>query len=123
MRQLQKDFGLTYLFISHNLSVVRHLSDDLAIMYLGRIIESGPAERIFSSPRHPYTRLLLDTIPDVEQPNRDRAPLSGETPSQIAPPSGCAFHPRCAFAQDRCRRAAPLLRAFAGVAAACHRSE
>ncbi len=123
MRQLQKDFGLTYLFISHNLSVVRHLSDDLAIMYLGRIIESGPAERIFSSPRHPYTRLLLDTIPDVEKPNRERRPMSGEVPSPIAPPPGCHFHPRCGSAVDRCRVESPAASIRDGVAVSCHRGD
>ena len=123
MARLQREFRLTYLFISHNLAVVHHMSDQIAIMYLGRFVETGRADAVFATPRHPYTRLLLDTIPDVERPNRDRAPLSGETPSPIAPPSGCSFHPRCAFAQDRCRREAPLLRAFAGVDVACHRAE
>jgi len=94
MRRLQDQFGLTYLFISHNLSVVRHMSDQIAIMYLGRFVEVGPAEEVFSNPRHPYTRLLLETIPNVEAPIRDRRPMSGEVPSPIAPPPGCPFHPR-----------------------------
>jgi len=88
MRRLQDQFGLTYLFISHNLSVVRHMSDQIAIMYLGRFVEVGPAEEVFSDPRHPYTRLLLETIPNVEAPIRDRRPMSGEVPNPIAPPPG-----------------------------------
>ena len=120
MVRLQKEFGLTYLFISHNLSVVRHMSDHLAIMYLGRFVESGPAEEVFGRPRHPYTRLLLDTIPDVEKPNRERRPMSGEVPSPIAPPPGCAFHPRCSQAVERCRIEAPALRRESELEIACH---
>jgi peptide/nickel transport system ATP-binding protein len=120
MVRLQKEFGLTYIFISHNLSVVRHMSDHLAIMYLGRIVESGPADQVFADPRHPYTRLLLDTIPDVEKPNRARRPMSGEVPSPIAPPPGCSFHPRCAIAADVCRVERPELRAREAVEVACH---
>ncbi len=121
MRRLQDEFGLTYLFISHNLSVVRHMSDEIAIMYLGRFVETGPAEQVFSDPRHPYTRLLLETIPNVEAPNRARRPMSGEVPSPIAPPSGCPFHPRCALAEDRCRTERPSL-SGAGRQVACHLS-
>ncbi|CAN5325518.1 hypothetical protein BH10PSE8_BH10PSE8_07060 [soil metagenome] len=120
MVRLQKELGLTYLFISHNLSVVRHMSDHLAIMYLGRFVETGPAEAVFARARHPYTRLLLDTIPDVERPNRDRQPMSGEVPSPIAPPPGCAFHPRCPVAIARCRVEAPALRAIGEELVACH---
>ncbi|TCR67399.1 oligopeptide/dipeptide ABC transporter ATP-binding protein [Bosea sp. BK604] len=121
MVRLQREFGLTYLFISHNLSVVRHMSDQLAIMYLGRFVESGPAEAIFQRPRHPYTRLLLDTIPDVERPNRQRKPMSGEVPSPIAPPPGCAFHPRCPIAVSDCSASAPVLQALDERLVACHR--
>ena len=120
MRRLQEQFGLTYLFISHNLAVVRHMSDDLAVMYLGRFVETGPAERVFSAPRHPYTRLLLETIPDVASPNRGRRPMAGEVPSPIAPPPGCAFHPRCPLATARCAAEAPALREADGGAVACH---
>jgi oligopeptide/dipeptide ABC transporter ATP-binding protein len=120
MAQLQREFGLTYLFISHNLSVVRHMSDQLAIMYLGRFVEIGAADEVFSRPKHPYTRLLLDTIPDVETPNRERRPMSGEVPSPIAPPSGCAFHPRCPKSADRCRVEGPELRVEGTSAVACH---
>ncbi|MCA3594495.1 MAG: ATP-binding cassette domain-containing protein [Methylobacterium sp.] len=122
MRRLQDEFGLTYIFISHNLSVVRHMSDDLAIMYLGRIVETGSADQIFADPRHPYTRLLLDTIPSVETPNRARQPMSGEVPSPITPPPGCAFHPRCTLALDRCRVERPELRGR-GRLVACHVSQ
>jgi oligopeptide/dipeptide ABC transporter ATP-binding protein len=120
MVRLQAEFGLTYLFISHNLSVVRHMSDHLAIMYLGRIVEQGPADAVFQHPRHPYTRLLLDTIPDVEKPNRERRPMSGEVPSPISPPSGCAFHPRCSFAEKRCSETRPEPRTNESVQVACH---
>ena len=119
MRRLQDQFGLTYLFISHNLSVVRHMSDEIAIMYLGRFVEVGPAEQVFSDPRHPYTRMLLDTIPNVESPNRERRPMSGEVPSPIAPPPGCPFHPRCPMAQARCSVERPLLTGD-GRQTACH---
>jgi len=120
MRRLQDRFGLTYIFISHNLSVVRHMSDEIAIMYLGRFVESGPAEEIFSDPRHPYTKLLLETIPDVDVPNRDRQPLAGEVPSPIAPPAGCPFHPRCPLAEAQCHTDRPGLKEYRGRRAACH---
>lgn len=107
MKRLQADLGLTYLFISHDLSVVRHMSDVIAVMYLGRIVEIAPTEMLFANPLHPYTRLLLDTIPDIDQPKRNRTPMAGEVPSPIDPPSGCTFHPRCALAMDRCRRDRP----------------
>jgi peptide/nickel transport system ATP-binding protein len=119
MVRLQREFALTYVLISHNLSVVRHMSDQLAIMYLGRIVEIGDAEAIFSKPMHPYTRLLMDTIPDVITPNRSRAPLSGEVPSPINPPSGCAFHPRCPSARDGCRSVTAELTATADRSLAC----
>ena len=102
MRRLQDELGLTYLFISHDLSVVRQMSDRIAVMYLGRIVEEGDTEELFAQPRHPYTRLLLQTIPNIEAPNRNREPASGEVPSPLKPPSGCAFHPRCPIAIDTC---------------------
>jgi len=119
MRRLQAELGLTYILISHNLSVVRHMADDIAIMYLGRFVETGPAEEVFANPRHPYTRLLLETIPDVQRPNRDRQPLSGEVPSPIDPPSGCPFHPRCPQAEARCRDTRPALEMRDGREVAC----
>jgi peptide/nickel transport system ATP-binding protein len=112
MRDLQDRLGLTYLFISHDMSVVRHMSDRIAVMYLGRIVEEAPSETLFEEPLHPYTRLLLDTIPALDAPNRDREITAGEVPSPIDPPSGCAFHPRCPLANQRCKseRPAVLLR-------------
>ncbi len=123
MRDLQKRLGLTYLFISHNLAVVRHMADRLGVMYLGRIVEQGPAEAIFRTPRHPYTRLLLDAIPDLEQVGRARTPVGGELPSPIAPPPGCAFHPRCPLANDRCRVEKPAHTMAGAVQVACHAVE
>ncbi len=107
MKRLQKEFGLTYLFISHDLSVVRHMADVIAVMYLGRIVEMAPKAALFENPSHPYTRLLLDTIPDLAAPQRERAPMAGEVPSPIDPPKGCAFHPRCPIAETRCARERP----------------
>ncbi|HEY0185029.1 MAG TPA: oligopeptide/dipeptide ABC transporter ATP-binding protein [Rhodopila sp.] len=123
MRDLQQRLGLTYLFISHNLAVVRHMADRLGVMYLGRIVEQGPAETIFRHPRHPYTRLLLDAIPDLEQIGRARTPVGGELPSPIAPPPGCPFHPRCPLANERCRVEKPAYVMADGVQVACHAVE
>jgi peptide/nickel transport system ATP-binding protein len=123
MRDLQQRLGLTYLFISHNLAVVRHMADRLGVMYLGRIVEQGPAEDIFRAPRHPYTRLLLDAIPDLEQVGRARTPVGGELPSPIAPPPGCAFHPRCPLANQRCRVEKPAHVTAGDIQVACHAVE
>lgn len=121
MKDLQRDLGLTYLFISHNLAVVYHISDRLGVMYLGRLVEVGHARTIFGAPRHPYTRMLLDTIPDLDMTGRERMPVAGEVPNPINPPSGCAFHPRCPFANDRCRAELPEPRVVdGGVQVACH---
>ncbi|UUX48748.1 ATP-binding cassette domain-containing protein [Nisaea acidiphila] len=121
MRDLQKELGLTYLFISHNLAVVCHVSDRVGVMYLGRLAEVAPSETLFSRPRHPYTRMLLDTIPDLEMSGRERMPVGGEVPNPITPPPGCAFHPRCPFANDRCKTERPEPRATGdGALVACH---
>ncbi len=121
---LQRELGLTYLFIAHNLAVVKHVSDRVAIMYLGRIVELAPADEIYRLPRHPYTRALLSAIPrPVPNRRRERIVLQGDVPSPIDPPKGCAFHPRCPFVTDRCRVEMPLLRPVAGSAGhlvACH---
>ena len=109
MKKLQKELGLTYLFISHDLAVVYYMSDWIGVMYLGRQVEVGPARQIFACPQHPYTRLLLDAIPDITMARRDREPVGGEVPNPIHPPSGCTFHPRCHFANERCRRESPVL--------------
>jgi peptide/nickel transport system ATP-binding protein len=108
MKDLQREFGLTYLFISHNLAVVSHVSDRVGVMYLGRLVEVAPATTLFTAPRHPYTRMLLDTIPDLAMSGRDRTPVAGEVPNPITPPPGCTFHPRCPFANERCRVEIPL---------------
>ena len=116
MAELQARLGLTYLFISHNLAVVSQVADRVGVMYLGRVVELAPARRLFSMPRHPYTRMLLDAIPDLTASGRPRIPVAGEVPNPLAPPAGCAFHPRCPHADDRCRRERPEM--AGGVA--CH---
>ena len=105
---LQREYGLSFLFISHDLGVVRHFSDRVAVMYLGRIVEIAPTEELFTSPRHPYTQALLASIP-LPDPRRraDPLPLSGELPSPLDPPSGCHFHPRCPYAMPHCRTQSP----------------
>ena len=123
MTDLQDRLGLTYLFISHNLAVVDHVADDVGVMYLGRLCEVAPAGQLFRAPRHPYTRLLLDTIPDLTLSGRERAPVAGEVPSPIHPPPGCAFHPRCPFANARCRSEIPALQPAGGSLVACHAVE
>ncbi len=120
MKDLQRRLGLTYLFISHNLAVVEHMADHVGVMYLGRLCEVAPARELFTNPRHPYTRLLLETIPDLKMDGHERVPLSGEVPSPLDPPTGCAFHPRCPWAFDRCRRERPELLASGVAQAACH---
>ncbi len=123
MKDLQREFDLTYLFISHNLAVVRHISDRVGVMYLGKLCELADTQSLFARPRHPYTRLLLDTIPALDMSGRDREPVAGEVPNPIDPPSGCYFHPRCPFADDRCSRETPALRATDGGHVACHAVE
>ncbi|MEM7022228.1 MAG: dipeptide ABC transporter ATP-binding protein [Pseudomonadota bacterium] len=126
MRDLQREFHLGYLFIAHDLSVVRHISDDVAIMYLGRIVETGPKTTLFAKPRHPYTRGLLLSVP-VPDPTKRRgahAPLAGGLPDPADPPTGCTFHPRCPHATDLCRRERPELRSLGNAqTVACHHAE
>ena len=121
---LRRDLGLTCLFISHDLGVVRHVSDRVAIMYLGRVVEIGPTAEIFASPRHPYTQALLESVPRLKRKTgTDDAfrPIAGEIPSPLAPPTGCHFHPRCPHATDACRTTAPQLRRLDQTrSAACH---
>lgn len=118
---LREKFGLTYLFISHDLGVVEHLCDRVAVMYLGRIVEQGPATALFSRPLHPYTQALLNEVPRVGAARPTEPPIRGEIPSPLAPPPGCHFHPRCPRAVPRCRSEVPILRLLpAGRSAACH---
>jgi peptide/nickel transport system ATP-binding protein len=127
MKDLQRELGLTYLFISHNLAVVHHISDRVGVMYLGKIVELASRQRIFSAPRHPYTRMLLDAIPDLEMTGRARTPVAGEVPNPLNPPTGCTFHPRCPHANARCRSEVPGLRvvehAEGSTEVACHAVE
>ncbi|MBI5719893.1 MAG: ATP-binding cassette domain-containing protein [Burkholderiales bacterium] len=120
MKDLQRSRGLTYLFISHNLAVVRHVSDEVGVMYLGRLVELAGKRELFAQPRHPYTRMLLDAIPDIHMTGRARTPVQGEVPNPLDPPRGCAFHPRCPHANARCSSERPLLGEFKGVRVACH---
>jgi peptide/nickel transport system ATP-binding protein len=123
MKDLQQKLELTYLFISHNLAVVYHVSDTIGVMYLGRLCEAATPKELFRDPKHPYTRLLLDTIPDMEMSGRERMPVRGEVPNPISPPSGCTFHPRCPLAKERCRKEIPRLRDEGGSLVACHAVE
>jgi oligopeptide/dipeptide ABC transporter ATP-binding protein len=122
LRDLQRDLGLALVFISHDLAVVKHIADRIAVMYLGRIVESGPAEAIFADPRHPYTRALLSAIPlAAPHQNRQRIVLAGDVPSPINPPPGCHLHRRCPYASARCAGEIPtLVMDTAGHAVACH---
>ncbi|MBS0525682.1 MAG: ATP-binding cassette domain-containing protein [Proteobacteria bacterium] len=120
MMDLQRRLQLTYLFISHNLAVVYHISTRVGVMYLGRVVEQAPTETLFRRPKHPYTRMLLDTIPDLEMTGRQRMPVGGEVPSPINPPSGCTFHPRCPFANERCKIERPKALPIEGGSVACH---
>ena len=121
---LRRDLGLTYLFISHDLGVIEHLSDRVMVMYLGRIVESAPTETLFARPMHPYTQALLDEVPRISTEKRTFRAIKGEIPSPLNPPSGCHFHPRCPKAFDRCRIEAPKLKPVgAGQMAACHLNE
>jgi peptide/nickel transport system ATP-binding protein len=123
MRDLQDRLGLTYLLISHNLAVVRHMASRVGVLYLGRIVEIAPAKEIFRDPRHPYTRMLLAAVPQLEAAAPKREPIEGEIPNPLDPPKGCPFHPRCAHANERCRIEQPLLLANGNRAAACHAVE
>ena len=123
MRDLQDEFGLTFLFISHDLSVVRHMATRIGVMYLGRVVEVSDSKELFKAPKHPYTRMLLDAVPDLEMTGRERKPVEGEIPNPINPPSGCTFHPRCPFVNDRCRKEIPLALTANNSTVACHAVE
>ncbi|MCC6000383.1 MAG: ATP-binding cassette domain-containing protein [Pararhodobacter sp.] len=119
MRDLQDEFGLTYLLISHDLSVVRHMSNRIGVLYLGRLVEVADGKKLFTEPQHPYSRMLLDAVPDLALSGRRRAQVQGEIPNPISPPPGCAFHPRCPLAFDRCRAEVPQPTPPPGGEAAC----
>ncbi len=122
--RLREELGLTYLFVSHDLGVVQHLSDRVVIMYLGRVVESAAKTELFARPNHPYTQALLEEMPRIDLRRRDYTPVQGEIPSPLDPPGGCHFHPRCPHAFERCREEAPRLREVAaGHLSACHLNE
>lgn len=125
MMDLQQEFGLSYVFISHDLSVVEHIADDVMVMYLGKVVEQGSCEQLFSNPKHPYTMALLSSTPQLSvDKRRERIKLQGELPSPLNPPSGCAFHGRCVYANDRCRSETPVLKTEEkGHLIACHAVE
>ncbi len=119
--QLRRDLNLTYLFISHDLGVVHHIADRVVIMYLGRVVESAPADALFKAPNHPYTQALLANVPRLDARKKTFAVIKGEIPSPINPPGGCHFHPRCPFVMERCKSERPALREIApGRMSACH---
>ena len=125
LKSLQSQLGLTFMFISHDLSVVAHICDHVAVMYLGTLVESAPTRQLFSNPRHPYTKALLSSIPSLDPDDSKKAQkLEGEIPSPTNPPSGCKFHTRCIFAEDRCQREVPEWRELSqNHAVACHFAE
>ncbi len=125
LQSLQDELGITFLFISHDLSVVAHICDHVAVMYLGSLVESAPARKLFASPRHPYTKALLSAIPSLDPDDRKKSQkLEGEIPSPVNPPSGCKFHTRCPMVEARCRSEIPEWRELsAGHSVACHFSE
>ncbi|PIB23154.1 dipeptide ABC transporter ATP-binding protein [Amylibacter kogurei] len=120
LADLQAELGLAYLFISHDLSVVKHIADDVMVMYLGKVVESGAAKDVFANPQHPYTKALLSATPNADPvAKKERIVLTGELPSPLNPPAGCAFNPRCAHASDQCRASAPRLDKLGDIEVAC----
>ena len=119
MKDLQREMGLTYLFISHNLQVVHHIADRVGVMYLGRLVEIGDKKEVFGAPQHPYTRMLLDAIPDLHMTGKARTPVAGEVPNPLNPPPGCAFNPRCPRKFEPCDKTRPELLSLRGRQVAC----
>ena len=123
LRDIQRERQVAFLFISHNLAVVEHMADEVGVMYLGRIVEKRTAAALFAAPAHPYTLLLVDTVPSTRRIGLRRTPAGGEVPDPMRPPPGCTFHPRCRFADDRCRTEPPALLPVPGGVVACHAVE
>lgn len=123
MSDLKDDFGLTYVLISHDLTVVRHMADRIGVLYLGRLVEEAEPEDLFTTPKHPYTQMLLEAAPQMDGFGREVQPPEGEIPDPINPPPGCAFHPRCPIAQDVCKQKRPEMRDRNGMRVACHLAE
>ncbi len=123
MTDLREELGLTYLFISHDLTVVQHMADRIGVLYLGALVEEAPRDTLFADPKHPYTRMLFDAAPRMDAFGREIDPPKGEIPDPINPPTGCAFHPRCPLAVDRCRQERPRLRPIGDTRVACHLAE
>jgi peptide/nickel transport system ATP-binding protein len=120
LRDLQQRLGLTYLFISHNLAVVRHMATRVGVLYLGRLVEEAPARELFSTPKHPYTKMLLDAVPDIGMEGIERLSIAGEIPNPINPPPGCHFHPRCPFVMPQCRSIVPPVYKVGDAKVLCH---
>lgn len=120
MRDLQKDLGLTYLFITHDLAVVRYMANQIGVLYLGKLIESGPQENIFGQPKHPYTKMLLDAAPSIQGFDRQHESVTGEIPDPINRPSGCHFHPRCAYVEAKCKESYPTETRSGSSSVYCH---
>ncbi|MCM2562280.1 ATP-binding cassette domain-containing protein [Lutimaribacter sp. EGI FJ00015] len=123
MSDLRKELGLTYLFISHDLTVVQHMADKIGVLYLGRLVEEAPRDRLFDAPKHPYTQMLFAAAPRMDGFGREVEPPKGEIPDAINPPTGCAFHPRCPIAVDRCSKERPEMRKIGDTRVACHLAE
>ena len=123
MSDLKDDLGLTYLFISHDLTVVQHISDRVGVLYLGRLVEEAAPDELFDDPKHPYTQMLLEAAPKLGEFGRDVPPPKGEIPDPINPPTGCAYHPRCPLAADICKAERPQMRTLRGAKVACHMAE
>ncbi|HKL69079.1 oligopeptide/dipeptide ABC transporter ATP-binding protein [Salibaculum sp.] len=123
MSDLREELGLTYLFISHDLTVVQHMADVIGVLYLGRLVEEAPRDRLFNEPKHPYTQMLFDAAPRMDAFGREIDPPKGEIPDAINPPPGCAFHPRCPLATDRCRTENPEMRNIGTTRVACHHAQ
>jgi peptide/nickel transport system ATP-binding protein len=123
MSDLQENLGLTYLFISHDLTVVQHISDKIGVLYLGRLVEEATPDELFENPKHPYTQMLLAAAPKMDGFGREIDPPQGEIPDPINPPTGCAFHPRCPIATAQCSAQRPAMRVVRGARVACHWAE